>query len=135
MTDGIRVERDDYSAEFFDATREGRFLIRRCGTCGRFWPPAQLRCSDGAVLEWSQASGRAALVTWTLDSGASTASELACEGDEVGEVIGIVELDEGLWLHTAIPQVRMDALRVGLPMRVEFRVLGGGEAVPVFVPS
>ena len=86
------------------------------------------------ALTWAPVAGTATLVTWAVDDGTSTAPELAnATGD--GEVIGIVELDEGLWLNTALPGVDAAALRDGLPMRVEFLPLGGGEPVPVFVPA
>ena len=84
--------------------------------------------------EWVDVAGTATLVTWAVDDGTSTAPELAnATGD--GEVIGIVELDEGPWLNTALPGVDAAALRDGMPMRVEFVALGGGEPVPVFVPA
>ena len=88
----------------------------------------------GNPLDWHAVAGTATLVTWAADDGASTAPELAdAAGD--GEVIAIVELDEGLWLHAALPGVDRDALVAGMALRVEFLPLGGGEPVPVFVPA
>jgi uncharacterized protein len=128
----FRIERDDHSAPFFDAAAEGRLVIRRCPTCARLFPPYQHECPDGEALEWHPVAGTATLVTWAVDDGASTAPELAdAAGD--GEVIGIVELTDGLWLHAALPGVDPAALVEGMAMHVEFLALGGGEAVPVFV--
>jgi uncharacterized protein len=135
MSDDLfRVERDDASAPYFDAAREGRLVVRSCATCGRLFPPSLRECPDGHALTWEPVEGTATLVTWAVDDGTSTAPELAnATGD--GEVIGIVELTEGLWLNTALPGVDASALRDGLPMRVDFPTLGGGEPVPVFVPA
>jgi uncharacterized protein len=134
MSDGFRVQRDDASAPFFDAARGGRLMVRRCGGCGRLFPPSQGGCPDGGELEWHEVAGTATLVTWAVDDGTSTAPELAnAAGD--GEVIGIVELTEGLWLNVALPGVDPSALRDGMAMRVEFLAIGGGESVPLFVPS
>ena len=47
MTD-FRIERDDASAAFFDAARQGRLVIKRCVACGRLYPPAQERFDDPA---------------------------------------------------------------------------------------
>jgi uncharacterized OB-fold protein len=132
--DGFRVERDEASAPYFDAARDGRLVVRRCASCDRLFPPAQAGCPDGGELSWQEVAGTATLVTWAVDDGTSTAPELAnAAGD--GEVIGVVELAEGLWLNTALPGVDPAALREGLPMRVDFLALGGGEPVPVFVPA
>ena len=130
----MRLERDDHSAAYFDAARQGRLVVRHCAVCGRLFPPYQHECPDGDPLDWHAVAGTATLVTWAADDGASTAPELAdAAGD--GEVIAIVELDEGLWLHAALPGVDRDALVAGMAFRVEFLPLGGGEPVPVFVPA
>jgi uncharacterized OB-fold protein len=130
----FRIEGDEASAAFFDAARGGRLAIRRCTTCGHLYPPHQLTCPDGGPLEWIDAAGTATLVTWTVDHGAGISAELtSATGD--GEVIAIVELAEGPWLHTAVPGVDPATLSAGMPMRVEFLALGGGEPVPTFVPA
>ena len=130
----FRVERDEASAVFFDAAAGGELLVRHCPVCDRLFPPSQRECTDGDALEWTPVAGTATLVTWAADDGASTAPELAdAAGD--GEVIAIVELDEGLWLHAALPGVDRDALVAGMPLHVEFLPIGGGEPVPVFVPE
>lgn len=134
MTESFRVERDEASAVFFDAARAGQLVVRHCPVCGRLFPPAQRECPDGDALDWEPVAGTATLVTWSVDVGTSTAPELADAGGD-GEVIGIVELTEGPWLHTALPGVDPATLREGMPMRVELLALGGGEPVPTFVPA
>jgi uncharacterized OB-fold protein len=134
MSEGFQVARDEASAPYFDAAAAGQLVVRRCAVCAQLFPPAQAECPNGHPLEWTGVSGRATLVTWAVDDGTATAPELAnAAGD--GEVIGIVELDEGLWLNTALPGVDAAALREGLAMEVAFLALGGGEPVPVFVPA
>jgi len=130
----FRIERDEASAPFFDAAREGRLLVRRCHACDALYPPAQATCPAGHELAWVGVAGTATLVTWTVDQGASISPELAA-ADGSGDVLGIVELDEGLWLHAALPGVDPAALKAGQSMKVEFLALGGGEPVPVFVPA
>jgi uncharacterized OB-fold protein len=130
----FQVARDEASAPYFDAAASGQLVVRRCDECGQLFPPAQVECPSGHALTWAPVAGTATLVTWAVDDGTSTAPELAnATGD--GEVIGIVELDEGLWLNTVLPGVDAGSLRDGLAMRVSFLPLGGGEPVPVFVPA
>ena len=134
MSADFRVARDEASAPYFDAAASGQLVVRQCSVCSQLFPPAQVECPSGHALTWAPVAGTATLVTWAVDDGTSTAPELAnANGD--GEVIGIVELDEGLWLNTALPGVDAPSLRDGLPMQVSFLALGGGEPVPVFVPA
>jgi uncharacterized OB-fold protein len=130
----FQLARDEASAPFFDAAASGQLVVRSCPVCSRLFPPAQVECPSGHALTWVPVSGAATLVTWAVDDGTSTAPELASAAGD-GEVIGIVELEEGPWLNTALPGVDAATLRDGQPMRVEFVALGGGEAVPVFVPA
>jgi uncharacterized OB-fold protein len=130
----FRVQRDDASATFFDAAAGGQLLVRHCPVCGRIFPPSQRECTDGDELGWEPVAGTAKLVTWAVDDGTSTAPELADAAAD-GEVIGIVELTEGLWLNTVLPGVDPATLREGMALRVDFLRLGGGEPVPVFVPA
>lgn len=130
---GFRVERNEATATFFDAAREGRLLIRRCAVCARVYPPQQRRCADSAQLEWTPASGAATLVTWAVDHGAVVSPELVSAGG-ADSVIGVVELAEGPWMNAALPGVDPAQLAAGMAMQVQFLKLGGGEPVPVFVP-
>lgn len=129
----FRVERDAASGEFFDAAHEGRLLLRRCASCGRLYPPYQVRCIDGEEFTWQPASGRAVLVSWALDHGRPLTPELA-PADGGPALVGIVELDEGPWMGVALVDVAPAELREGLGMNVRFLPLGGGEPVPVFAP-
>jgi uncharacterized OB-fold protein len=130
----FHIERDDASAPFFEAARDGRLLIRRCPACGRLFPPQQHECPDGSALEWLDAAGTATLITWSVDHGAGISPQLT-SATGGGEVIAIVELAEGPWLHTAVPGVDPAVLAAGMAMRVQFVPLGGGEPVPTFVPA
>lgn len=123
------VERDDYSAPFFDGTAEGRLLTRRC-SAGHYLPPVQggpvLRCPECHTEEiaWAQVSGDASLVSWTVVPTA--------EGPLVA---GIVELAEGPWMHAPVDVDSDAGLRVGTPLRVDFVRPGSGEVLPVFRPA
>jgi uncharacterized protein len=129
-----RVERDAASAEFFDAAAEGRLLVRRCTGCGAWYPPQQRRCPDGGDVAWAAASGRATLVSWAAEPVRDAWRELAAAGGERC-VVALVELEEGPWLHSAMPGVDPAVLRTGLPLTVRFPRIGEGEPVPVFLPE
>jgi uncharacterized protein len=127
------VERDAATAEFFDGTAAGRFLLRSC-PAGHFSEPAVAQCTTcGATdLNWVPASGGASLVSWAVTWSRPTADEPPRPA-----ILVIGELDEGPWWWTQLvgdPAPPADSLAVGRRLRIEFRRADADhEAVPVFV--
>lgn len=123
------VVRDDFSAPFFDASAEGRLLLRYSPSSGEWSEPAALFCSvtQADDLEWREASGRGSLVSWTVKPGRARDDQPA-----VDTVIGIVETEEGPWLTLLLPDVPdRTALRVGAAVVVRFVQPEGSEFLPV----
>jgi uncharacterized protein len=122
------VVRDDFSAPFFDAAARGQLLLRWSPSSGEWSEPAALLCSvtQADDLEWREASGGGALVTWTVKPGRARDDQPA-----VDTVIGIVELAEGPWLSVQLPGAERTQLRAGAPVRIEFVQPEGGEHMPV----
>jgi uncharacterized protein len=122
------VVRDDFSAPFFDATAEGRLLLRFSPSSGEWSEPAARFCSvtQAADLEWREASGRGRLVSWTVKPGRARDDQPA-----VDSVIGIVELEEGPWLTLLLPDADPSLLGVGTPVTVAFVQPEGSEHLPV----
>lgn len=123
----LEVQRDDYSAPFFDAAANGTLLLRRCADCGHLSPPAARRCGAcyRADVDWFEAAGTGRIVTWAVPQ----------IRDETGAmspayVLAVVELDEGPWLHA---QVVGDptGLRADAAVTVSFETVGDGEPLPV----
>ena len=139
------VVRDEATAEFFDGTAAGQFLLRRC-PAGHFSEPPAAQCTTcGATdLHWMPASGAATLVSWAV-----TWSRPAADKRQSRTVLVIGELDEGPWwwgqlagtgagdgeADDGVPERDGELrLNVGQALRIEFRRAGGEhEAVPVFV--
>jgi uncharacterized OB-fold protein len=122
------VVRDDFSSPFFDATAEGRLLLRYSPSSGEWSEPGAVVCSVSQArdLEWREASGRGKLVSWTIKPGRA-------QGDEPAEdsVIGIVETDEGPWLSLLLPDADVSRLAEGAPVVVDFVRPEGSERLPV----
>jgi uncharacterized protein len=127
------VRRDATTAEFFDGTAAGQFLLRHCGDCGVLSRPQASQCENCAStrLDWVPASGDAALVSWTVAHGKPDAS-----GTANRTILGVAELAEGPWWWSQIIDADPAQLRVGMPLRISFRRHDAEhEAVPVFMPS
>ena len=124
------VVRDQPSAEFFDGTARGEFLLRRCLACEHLDTPQAQQCGacSSTDLGWAPASGDATLVTWAVNHSKPDAS-----GATVQSVLGVGQLAEGPWWWTQVIADRPD-LAVGLRLRIAFiRHDEECEAVPVFV--
>jgi len=136
------VERDERSAEFFDAAAAGTLLYQRCAHCDY----AQLPIGAGAngprcrrcgrpALSWAPASGAATLVSWT------SSPVRTPEGTAPGPVIGLLELAEGPWIDAQLHGLSGDdaqraaQLAEGARFAVAFERPEGSEAIPVFLPA
>lgn len=119
------IERDAKSSEFFDAAAEASLVIRRCAGCHQFLPPEAVVCTTcaGADLTWVPAKWSGVLASYTVVHRAPHPAY------RVPYTIGIVELDEGPWLHA---RIRASNPAVGLPVRAVFQHPGNGESFPVF---
>lgn len=123
----VTVERDEVSAPFFDAAANGVLLIRRCPSCHHSYAPQVRWCPacDSAVLEWTPATGTGRLVSWGI-------VHARADGAAPAVVLGLVELDEGPWLHSRLRVADPEHLRSGTPMQVGFHHPEDGEPIPVF---
>ena len=124
------VERDEVTAEFFDATAAGQFLLRRC-PAGHFSEPAVAQCTTcgSADFAWAPAAGGATLVSWAVSHGGP-----AGDAASARTVLVIGELDEGPWWWAQLIGDEPAGLAAGQRLRLDFRRASDEfEAVPVFV--
>ena len=115
---------------FWDAWKsDERFLLHRCGTCGRHEWPATCCVEHGlAPMAWVEASGAGVVDTFTVFHRAYI-KELA---SEVPYTVAVVRLDEGPYFHTRLVDIDPAAVTTSLRVRVR---RGAGDAFPLFVPE
>jgi uncharacterized OB-fold protein len=124
---------DERSKPFFDATRRGELLLQRCGACGRWTWPVKARCIDCLAdeLRWEPASGFGTLYSFTL------VHQRVHPGfaDEMPYNLALVDLDEGVRVHTSVVGVTNEELRIGMRLAVVFVPASEEIAVPMFEPA
>jgi len=123
------VTRDDITAEFFEGTAKGEFLLRRCPR-GHFGEPSVRQCPvcGATELSWSPAAGSGTIVSFAVAHGRQTS-----ERDAVRVVLAAVELEEGPWWYSQVVDADPEVVAIGARVNVEFRrVDDTHEAVPVF---
>ena len=110
---------------FFDAAREGRFMLGRCKSCQElhYYPRVVCPFCSGPT-ELVAAKGRGKIYSYSVMR-------------RVPEpyAIAYVTLDEGVTLLTNLVDCDPDKIRIDAPVRVVFKPAEGGEMVPMFTPA
>jgi|SRR5579875_676351 len=112
---------------YWDAAREGRLAIRKCGACGQLhhYPRAVCPFCFADATEWQTASGRGKIYSYSVMRRA-----------DIPYVIAYVTLEEGPTMLTNIVDCDFDKLAVGQPVRLVFRPTGESTPpLPMFAPA
>ncbi len=118
--------------EFWEATAEGRLLLKRCRACSTvIWYPRAI-CPDCASLdtEWFEASGRGRVYSYTVCHRGEGAYRNA-----VPFVLAYVELEEGPRVMTNVVGCDPADVAVDMAVQVTFDDTGEGSALVRFRPA
>jgi len=119
-------------APYWEGCRQGELRAQRCLACRRFrWPPSVLcpHClAEGG--EWTALSGRGAVYSFIV---VHRPQHPAFFTDAPYNVV-IVELEEGIRLHSSVVDCANEDLRVGLPLEVVFDRVNDEVTLPRFRP-
>lgn len=85
---------------FWDALREERIVLQRCGACDSwvYYPRARCPRCLSSELTWTEVSGHGHLFSFTVTHQPTTFQF----ADEMPQLLAIVELDEGVKLTTTL---------------------------------
>jgi uncharacterized protein len=111
---------------FFDAAREGRFLIPVCTACNcAHWYPRVICpfCASDKV-EWREASGKGTIYTFSV-----------MRRVKEPYIIAHVTLAEGPTILTNIVACDANDVRIGQAVTVAFQDTDSGPPVPMFKPA
>ncbi len=111
---------------FWDAAREGRFLVPFCSACGKahWYPRAICPFCASDKIEWRNASGKGTIYTFSVMRRAKDPYAIAH-----------VTLAEGPTMLTNIVDYDFDKLKIGQPVTVVFQETEGGPPAPMFKPA
>ncbi|MGQ0804408.1 MAG: Zn-ribbon domain-containing OB-fold protein [Actinomycetota bacterium] len=129
----------DLNRHFWTGGEDGELRFLRCQDDGYYIHPPVFRCPKclGKNVAPEDVSGRATVLTYSINH------QQWMPGPEVPYVVAIVEIveQEGLRLTTNIVKCDIDAVRIGMPVRVLFEEHAdpSGEAaervwIPLFEP-
>ncbi|MGB6543427.1 MAG: OB-fold domain-containing protein [Xanthobacteraceae bacterium] len=111
---------------FWDAAREGRFLVPFCSACGKahWYPRAICPFCASDKIEWRNASGKGTIYTFSVMRRAKDPYAIAH-----------VTLAEGPTMLTNIVDCDFDKLKIGQPVTVVFQETENGPPAPMFKPA
>lgn len=121
------------SQPFWDGIKEGRLLLQKCGNCGkvRHYPRPMCDACYSMEVDWVEAAGRGTVHSWTV---AHHAFNPGFKG-ELPYVVALVDLDEGVRISAQMRDVKPDAMKIGMPVRIDLEDAGNGVILPVFRPA
>jgi len=114
------------SKVFWDAAREGRFLVPFCTACGKahWYPRAICPFCAGDKIEWRPGSGKGTIYTFSVMRRAKDPYAIAH-----------VTLAEGPTMLTNIVDCDFDTLKIGQPVTLVFQETENGPPAPMFKPA
>ncbi|MFF3462150.1 bifunctional MaoC family dehydratase N-terminal/OB-fold nucleic acid binding domain-containing protein [Streptomyces sp. NPDC002619] len=129
------INRDN--AGFWEGVNQHRLLIQRCTDCGTLRHPWLPGCNSCGGLEWDtvEASGEGTVHSYVV------MHHPPFPAFDPPYAVGLIELAEGVRMVSNVVGVPYDKVRIGLPVRVEFRRYGdagdgeGLQVLPVFRTS
>ena len=119
---------DPDAEPFWNAAKEGRLLVQRCGACGKAQLYGRASCTSchSTDVAWEEASGRGTVHTFTVirQHFARPFREM------VPYVVALVDLDEGARLMSNVTGVDPEDVQIGMTVKVRFE-----EDLPMFEPA
>jgi uncharacterized OB-fold protein len=111
---------------FWNAAREGRFVVPTCSACGRahWYPRAICPFCSSEKVQRRDASGRGTIYTFSVMRRAKEPYAIA-----------YVTLAEGPTMMTNIVDCDFDKLSIGQAVSVVFKDTENGPPVPMFRPA
>ena len=119
-------------APYWEGCRAGELRVQRCTACARLHFPPSILCphclAEGG--EWVALSGRGRIYSFIIVHRPQHPAFF----EDVPYNVAIIELDEGIRLHSTIRDCPNDELSIGMPVEVVFDRVNDEVTLPRFRP-
>lgn len=121
---------DSESRPYWDALKQHRLTLKRCQDCGKhhFYPRALCPHCHSDAVEWVEARGTGTIYSFTI---ARRPAGPAFKAD-TPYVVAVVELDEGARMMSNIVTDKVDAVRIGQHVTVQYEDVTDEVTLPKF---
>jgi uncharacterized OB-fold protein len=131
----IHIDVDPITQPFWDAAKEGRLTVPRCGHCSRFRMPPTPFCPacQSEAVEWIELSGKGNVYSYSI----CHRSPFPGQAPDMTYVPVIVELPDapGVRINSNLVDIDVDEIRCGLPVQVLWGPIADDWCVPLFRPA
>ena len=112
------------SVEFWNAAKEGKFLVKKCKSCSKvhWYPRAICPFCMSPDTEWVAGSGKGTIYSYSHMARANL-------------TIAYVTLEEGPSMMTNIVDCDPNALKIGQAVKLVFKPTDKEYPVPTFTPA
>ena len=109
---------DEESRGFWEALARHELYVQRCRACGttRYYPRAVCPACLSSETEWLRASGRGTVYSFTV----THQNQAPGFRESLPYVMAVVQLDEGPRMMTNVVGCAPDAVKIGMPVQVEY---------------
>lgn len=123
---------DSETKPFWDGMREGRLMVQRCASTGKYQFPPTTFCPGGLETpEWVEVSGRGTVFSWIVVRHPVPRDIYA---DKVPYIVAIVELEEGCRM-TGNLLCDPDDVAADMPVEIAFNPVTDAITLPAFRPA
>lgn len=123
---------------FWDATREGTYLVQWCDACGvPIHYPREVcpSCLSADSLGWRRSSGRGVVYAVSVQHRPAHPGM----ADQVPYAVALIDLDAGdeavVRVMSNVVEVDPTTVRVGDPVVLSWEPMSDGRKLPLFVPA
>jgi uncharacterized protein len=118
---------------FFDGAREGRLILQKCDSCGKFrFPPQQLCDQCGSwKSSFAPVSGRGEVLSFIVVHQVYHPAFAAL----VPYVVARIRLSEGVVLTSNVIGISPAQVRCGMPVEATFEPVDADITLPMFRPA
>ena len=122
----------ELDSQFWAHCGNRRLCFQRCNACDRWRHLPRHLCAHcgSSAWRWEQSAGRGSIYSWTV---VHLPIHPAFAAD-VPYAVGIIELDEGVRMVSAIRGLDLRAIELGYPVEVCFDAPPGAPLLPWFRP-
>ncbi len=121
-----------WSQPFWDAAREHKLMLRKCGKCGYIDHPPYLYCTNCQADEhqWIEAEGKATLAAYAINQFGVPFPFWA----DLPYVVALIDLPEGVRMISNIVECEFDRLENGMELEVVFDDVSDEISMPKWRP-
>jgi uncharacterized protein len=120
---------------FWDAAKQGRFVLQRCAKCGtyNFFPkPWCIECGS-RDLSWTDAKPSGTVYSFTVSR--VVAMNYPGWEKELPVVMGLLDLDDGPRMYAQVIGCAPEDVSIGMRVTACFEPLGNELVIPKFRPE